>query len=144
SVRDHYVQLLPALDGRFQTVPHGVKPLACPPLELEPLAPGEPLRVLVLGSIAPNKGGALLETVWKETRGFCRLFLVGCGEYGRAFEHERGVTVLPRYDLTELPKILTGIRPHVGLLPSVVPETFSYTLQELCELAIPVLATRIG
>jgi glycosyltransferase involved in cell wall biosynthesis len=144
SVRDHYVQLLPALDGRFQTVSHGVKPLACPPLELEPLAPGEPLRVLVLGSIAPNKGGALLETVWKETRSFCHLFLVGCGEYGRAFEHERGVTILPRYDLTELPKILTGIRPHVGLLPSVVPETFSYTLQELCELAIPVLATRIG
>ncbi len=36
------------------------------------------------------------------------------------------------------------IAPHMGLLLSIVPETFSYTLSEMWAAGIPVLATRLG
>ena len=69
---------------------------------------------------------------------------VGCGEYGREFEGLSHVVVIPQYNRKELPGVLRSIRPDLGLLLSVVPETFSYTLQELKNLAIPPVATRIG
>ncbi len=40
--------------------------------------------------------------------------------------------------------MLAGLKPDLGLLLSVVPETFSYTLCELQQLRVPVLATNIG
>lgn len=144
SVRDHYARLLPAIAGNFQVIPHGVVPLGCATFEFEPTSREKPLRVVVLGSVAPGKGGAVLEAVCKEVHDFCRLYLVGCGDDGKSFEGDPAVTVIPKYRWRDLPALLAGIRPHLGLLPSVVPETFSYTLQELSEMGVPVLATRIG
>lgn len=144
SVRDYYSRLLPEIAGSFHVVPHGAIPLDCAPLKLEAVVEEEPLRIVVLGSIAPHKGGQLLEDAWREVRDACRLYLVGCGDYGKNLARDSRVTVLPQYRRKDLPKILDEIRPHVGLLPSVVPETFSYTLQELWEIGVPVLATRIG
>jgi len=74
---------------------------------------------------------------------FADLHLVGCGEYGREFK-DSGIAVTPAYELDEMPAIMRSIQPDLGLLLSAVPETFSYTLQELFELAIPPVATQVG
>ncbi len=37
-----------------------------------------------------------------------------------------------------------SIRPHAGMLLSIWPETFSYTLSELMRLGVPPVATRVG
>jgi glycosyltransferase involved in cell wall biosynthesis len=142
SVGDNYVRLLPDLAGRFRVIPHGTRPITSGPLELHPEA-RRPLRVVVLGSLAPQKGLALFQQVKDSLVEFAEVFLVGCGVYGEEFAGSR-ITVLAEYEWAQLPKILAEIRPDVGLLLSVVPETFSYSLQELFELGIPPLATRIG
>ena len=48
------------------------------------------------------------------------------------------------YQKDELGALLREINPHLGLLLSTVPETFSYTLSELWAAGVPVLATRLG
>jgi hypothetical protein len=70
--------------------------------------------------------------------------LIGCGPYGDSFASLPGVTIVEQYRWEDLPAILGKLDPDIALLPSVVPETFSYTLQELNELGIPTLATNIG
>ena len=142
SARRHWCQLAPDLKDHFLVVPHGSEPLARIPLVSND--DSKPLRVLVLGSLAPHKGRFLLEEIAGELLSFAELYLLGCGEDGSSFANRRGVTVIPTYQWTELPELVQQIQPDVGLLLSVYPETFCYTLQELFELNVPPLATRLG
>jgi len=143
SVRDNYRDLAPDLAEHCRVIPHGSRPLPSAPLRLDPLAKRR-LRVLVLGSLAPNKGQRILESIGKELRHFADLFLVGCGEFGRDYIAAPAVTVIREYRWESLPLILDEIQPDLALLPAVVPETFSFTLQELFELGIPTLASDLG
>jgi hypothetical protein len=143
SVQRYYTELAPELKDCFQVIPHGVRRFETGPLQLDYSA-GRRLRILILGSLAPQKGLDLFKEVQARLRSFADLYLVGCGEYGVEFEPLSGVVVVAKYDLQELPALLQSIRPDLGLLLSVVPETFSYTLQELLNLAIPPVAGRIG
>ena len=143
SVPRHYAELAPELRDCFTVVPHGVRRFETGPLRLDH-STGQRLRIVILGSLAPQKGLDLFKKVQARLRSFADLFLAGCGEYGSEFEALSGVVVIPEYDWRELPGLLQSIRPDLGLLLSVVPETFSYTLQELMNLAIPPVATRMG
>ena len=55
-----------------------------------------------------------------------------------------GVDVILQYHREDLRELLQKIGPHVAGLLSIVPETFSYTLSEMQQLNIPVIATRVG
>ena len=142
SVARHWRTLLPALAAKpFAIIPHG---LDYAPERLPLPSPGDKLRVVVLGSLAPQKGRALLEQVWPRVADCVALYLVGGGEEGERFRSQPGVTLIPSYPHEELAGILAGIAPEVGLLLSICPETFSYALSELWLLGIPVVATNVG
>ena len=142
SVIEGYGRFIPELREYFRLIPHGTRPLQGAPLNLT-LPERSRLRLVVLGSLAPHKGGELLLEVLPDLLKFADLYLLGCGEWSAPFVR-KGVTVFPEYQWEELSRQLQAINPHVGLLLSVVPETFSYTLHELLEMAIPTVATRIG
>jgi len=142
SVAQHWQTLAPALrDKPFHVIPHGLdfapRPLAAPPAEAK-------LRVVVLGRLAPQKGRALLEQLWPLIAARVDLYLVGCDDGGAGFIDQPGITVIPRYAHAELPRLLAKIQPEVGLLLSIWPETFSYTLSELWLFGLPVVATDLG
>ncbi len=143
SVRENYARLCPELAPFFQVIPHGTPALESGSLDLE-FDAGSRLRVVVLGSLAPHKGGFLLECILPELLGFCDVTLLGCGDYGRQYSENPNVELVPEYQRDALPELLKSLKPDVGILLSVVPETFSYTLRELQELGVPVLATNIG
>ena len=142
SVFRHWRTLLPALaDKPFAHISHGVD-FAPERLPVPPA--GDKLRVVVLGSLAPQKGLRLLEQLWPQIAAEVELYLVGCGEEGEVFRDQPGVTLTPNYQRDELADIMAAIQPEVGLLLSIWPETFSYTLSELWLLGIPVVATHLG
>ncbi|MFZ2208455.1 MAG: glycosyltransferase, partial [Porticoccaceae bacterium] len=121
-------------------VPNGTEPLGA--LRGEPDA-GR-LRLVVLGSLAPQKGAEILRQALPALTEFADVHLLGTGDEGRGFEGLPGVQVVREYQLAELPTRLAAIAPHAGLLLSIVPETFSYTLSELWMLGVPPVATRVG
>ena len=142
SVLERWRSQMPGLAGvPGRVVPHGVDLPASDPLAG---SDGDRLRVALLGSLSAAKGLALLEETLADLAQVADVFLLGCGEPGRRFEGRRGVTVIRRYARGELAGHLAAIRPHLGLLLSTVPETYSYTLSELWHFGIPVLATRVG
>lgn len=102
------------------------------------------LRIVVLGRMTPEKGELLLGEIVDELRVFADIWLLGTGKNGQQFRTMSGVTVVDEYSLQELQEHLEEIAPHIGLLLSIVPETFSYTLSEMWAAGIPVLATRLG
>jgi len=142
TVARHWQTLVPELRTQtFTVIPHG---LDFVPGRLPIPSPGERLRVVVLGSLAPQKGRALLEQLWPLIVGRVELLLIGCHEDGEGFRHQPGVTLIPRYQYEQLAAVLADFQPEVGLLLSVWPETFSYTLSELWLLGLPVVATNLG
>jgi GT2 family glycosyltransferase/glycosyltransferase involved in cell wall biosynthesis len=124
-------------------IPHGIVQ------KLEPL-PGpdtgapERLRIVVLGMLSVNKGLPLLDAALDRITEFADVHLVGALEVGELFKDRPGVRVVARYALAELNQVVSQVRPHLGMLLSIWPETFSYTLSELMHMAVPIVATRLG
>jgi hypothetical protein len=75
---------------------------------------------------------------------FAEVHLLGAMEVGDLFAGRPGIHVVPRYELGELRRVVQGIRPHAGMLLSIWPETYSYTLTELMQMGVPPVATRLG
>ena len=138
SVIDHYRELQPELMACEPVViPHGIDwpPVARPARETR----GK-LKVVVLGVLAEHKGRRVFDALWQQVAGTVEFILLGCGESGRHYEGRAGITVMPRYTRAELPALLARLSPDAGLLLSIWPETFSYTLSELMCAGIPPIA----
>ncbi len=139
---------LKRLDPRFAEVafahvPHGDDaPLVRPRSAFPPHA--ERLRVLVLGQLSSAKGLALFRDAADEIATFADLYFLGAGEVGEMFRHRAHIHVVARFRREELADHIASIDPHMGLLASVVEESFSYALSELMMLGVPVAATRRG
>ncbi|MEQ9465315.1 MAG: glycosyltransferase [Haliea sp.] len=147
SVAARMHSLIPALrEDAIQVIAHGLSQaflgglaaVACPP------APQHKLRIVVLGSLEMHKGAQLLQAVIEPLAEFATVVLVGSGEGGNAFAGLPHVQVSDGYSREELGALLAAAQPDIGLLLSVVPETFSYTLSELHAAGIPVAATALG
>lgn len=142
SVAHHWHTLVPALRNKpFSVIPHG---LDFAPARLPKPPAKDKLRVVILGRLAVQKGRGLLEQLWPLIAERVDLYLVGCDEGGDGFLGQPGITVIPHYAHTELPAKMAEIQPEVGLLLSIWPETFSYTLSELWLFGLPVVATELG
>lgn len=150
QLRTQLVSLAPDLaDCPFSVIGHGlggrlIEQLVGLRTQLSPGVSGDRLRLVVLGSLTPHKGRALFDAVVDTLAATTDIYLLGCGDDGQPYRNRSHVTVIPRYERSELADRLGEIDPDLGLLLSVVPETFSYTLSELQTAGIPVLATRLG
>ena len=122
--------------------PHKVPP------RLRPLLAGEPLRVLVLGRLAPHKGLRIIDEVARLADiGNAPIEILCLGEAQvptSALPASPRVRLLGRYDVGKLRTLVPRLRPHLAWFPFTVPETHSFTLSEAMSLALPVLATGIG
>ena len=85
SVARHYAELAPELNDCFELIPHGLRKFEGAPLRLDYTA-GKRLRIVMLGSLAPQKGLDLFKNIQARVRSFADLFLVGCGDYGHEFD----------------------------------------------------------
>ncbi len=131
-------------DTAIEVVHHGLAPLE-PGQTITPRArPDGKLRIVIPGSIHAGKGQSLLLEALPELSQVAQIYLLGAGPHGAAFYGHAGVNVILQYQRGDLPRLLQAIGPDVAALLSIVPETFSYTLSEMRQLGIPVIATRVG
>ncbi len=143
------VDLLGRLDpdwptDRIEIIPHGLPRLPAPATVRPRDREDGRLRLVIPGRIQQGKGQRLLMEALPELTRHARVCLLGAGKCGELFFGRPDVDVIIQYRREELADILAGMGPHVAALLSVVPETFSYTLSEMQQLRIPVIATRVG
>ncbi|AFZ20917.1 rhamnosyltransferase WsaF family glycosyltransferase [Allocoleopsis franciscana] len=147
SVKRNLIKLEPALANvQFKIIPHGAELPIHSDIELDDLhQENRKLKILILGRLVFHKGLELLKEIYQEILDVADIFLLGCGATGQNFQEMPGIHIVAeQYSLDDLPKLVGQISPDLGLLLSIVPETFSYTLSELSLLEIPVLATNLG
>jgi len=143
------VELLRRLDPAWREVDIEILPHGLPPLpgnaEIVPRdRPDSRLRLVIPGRIQEGKGQRLLLQALPELVRYARVCLLGAGPSGEVFFGHPDVDVIIHYRREELRDLMRSIGPHVAGLLSIVPETFSYTLSEMQQLRVPVVATRVG
>jgi GT2 family glycosyltransferase len=145
STADLLRQLDPAWsDIDIDIIPHGLPELAGTAEVLPRDREDGRLRLVIPGRIQPGKGQRLLLEALPELTRYAHVCLLGAGKYGEVFFGKSGVNVITQYQREDLRELLVRIAPHAACLLSIVPETFSYTLSEMQQLNIPVIATRVG
>ncbi len=116
---------------------HPVKPL----LQLE-----EKLRVVIIGAIGKLKGFHVIISCAKHARqnNLPIEFIVMGYTMDDKLMEEAGITVTGKYQEYEALTKLTALNPHVVWLPSIWPETYSYTFSLALLANLPLFAFDIG
>ena len=110
------------------------------------VAPGLPMRVVVLGAMNLYKGVELLKAIFAlNERGTQEVEFHMLGEVGRRTRFEfPNVVWHGAYERDALPIRLMEIAPSYAVICPIWPETYSHTLTEAWMAGLPVLASRIG
>lgn len=135
--------------AKFIRAPHADLPrnFVAPPIVSRSRPDGHPLRVLVLGALAPVKGADLLEAAAMDARE--RGLPVEFRLLGHSYRHlvlspKSALRIHGAYQDHDLPDLIASIDPDLVWFPTRGPETYSYTLSICLRLGLPVAATDLG
>lgn len=142
SSRELILRAWPALaDGHVTVVPHRVD--YAPP-RLPSIDHRAPLAVAVVGQISPQKGAEIVrDLVLRADREELPLKVVVIGALDLRVESKR-LTVTGRYRREDLADLIEAHGINMALFPSICPETFSYVVEELVRLGVPIVAFDLG
>jgi glycosyltransferase involved in cell wall biosynthesis len=126
----------------FRLIPHGRSFARMEGLGAEPSL-DEKLRVLVPGNVSGSKGGGLVAAMAAIDRGRQVEFHV-LGGVDSALANAPGIVLHGRYDRADFAAHVARIRPHLGAVLSLWPETYCHTLTECWAAGLPVMATALG
>ena len=143
SARDYLCQIYPLLKQRdFRVIPHGrdfteMQDLASPPTD------GSPMRVVFPGNISLAKGGHIIQALAERAPELgVEIHLLG--RVAGDVELPDWVVRHGGYQRDEFAQLIGEIRPHVGGVLSIWPETYCHTLTELWAAGVPVVGIDIG
>jgi glycosyltransferase involved in cell wall biosynthesis len=149
AARSLLLSIFPFLEDRpFAVIPHGrdfselVELAECP-------APGNKLRVLVPGHIARAKGAEILLALsLMPVLGHVEWHVLGTIDdtlnKAQGWEWPGSVVVHGAYQREAFHRHVAEIRPHLGAVLSIWPETWCHTLTELWSVGVPVIGFDIG
>ncbi|WP_202843324.1 glycosyltransferase [Luteimonas saliphila] len=139
AAADLVTQVFPATRDRLRIIPHGRDFPAFEQVTARP-APDRRLKVLVPGNIGPSKGSLLIEGINGLANGDIEFHFLGRTAAGlkRIGVHHG------EYGREEFADKVRAIRPDIGIVFSVCPETYCHTLTEMWASGIPVLGLDLG
>lgn len=134
-------EVWPEVAARIDVVPHAL--LHTPPRMLTP-DPNQRPVLGVLGGIGAQKGAAVLVELSRRMRDQKGPGLALIGNIDPIFRLARGVPVHGDYRQEDIPALAARYGITAWLIPSIWPETFSFTTHEALAMGLPVLAFDLG
>ncbi len=134
-------EVWPHLADRITVSPHQL--LHRPPRVPTP-PPGQRHVLAVLGNIAPHKGARVVQQLAALSAGNRGADMVLIGNIDPAYPLSRQCHVHGDYSPADIPTLVAHYGITHWLIPSVWPETFSFTTREALATGLPVLAFDLG
>ncbi len=129
------------LNRDFHIIPHG-RSFADIGQRAAPIDPERPLKVLVPGNISSAKGADIIRGIAELDEGQRVEFHI-LGDAGR-LQPGPGVIVHGLYRREQFGSLVDEIKPNVGAVLSIWPETYCHTLTEMWSSGLPVIGIDIG
>ncbi len=128
--------------SKIEIIPHSAAPLK--PIEQKEKSETPYKTIGILGAINQAKGANIIEKLVKEIdEKSLPIKVVLIGEISKNIS-SNNFTVTGRYQREQLPELVVAHDIDIFLLPSVCPETFSYTTQEIIMMDMPLMVFDIG
>ena len=129
-------------EKKIEILPHQVAPLQA--VRVEKKVDKQDIVIGVLGAINHAKGaGVLKELISTIEKKELNIKVVLIGEISENIKSDH-FYVTGRYQREELPKLVMQHEIDIFLLPSICPETFSYTTQEIMMMGMPLMVFDLG
>ncbi len=128
----------PALKDTLRVVPHAL----LTPIPRFETPDAKHVTIGVLGNIGFQKGAGLLKDLGRQLKGQGQLVLVG--NIDPQFSLPASVKIHGDYQRDEIKALAEQYGITCWLIPSIWPETFSYTTHEALATGLPVFAFDIG
>ena len=119
-------------------------PLLAPVPEIYPVFEDGPPVIGVLGNIGYQKGAAVLQKLSRDLARTGAARLVVIGHLDPAWPLAAPAQVHGTYELRDLPGLVARYRIAGWLIPSIWPETFSFTTHEALATGMPVISFDLG
>lgn len=104
-------------------------------------------KVAVLGAIGPHKGSGILystaEASLQEELAL-EFVIIGYTDRDSMFQKLRNVKLMGRYERLDIVKKIHAERPDLIWIPSVLPETFCFTLSEAVAAGVQPVVFDLG
>lgn len=138
--RSQVLATYPSVGAQIQVVPHKLTQ------EVPTITPKATARrvIGVLGAIGHQKGAAVLAEMGKRLGKGAQTGLVIVGDVDPAYAPPAHVPVHGAYRIEDLSRLVAQYGITDWLIPSIWPETFSYTTHECLATGMPVYAFDIG
>ena len=131
----------PDLSERIVVAPHEAQHT---PYQVAALPLDGPITIAVLGNIGFQKGARVVQALAGMLTDRRNVRLVVIGNIDPSFALPKSVRIHGDYQPADIPNLSAQYRVTHWLIPSIWPETFSYTTQEALGTGRPVLAFDIG
>lgn len=135
--------IFPQHQKKLVIKPHGVPRISAPSLMPQTKTNGNNITVGVLGHIAYHKGSKVVTALAKyyQQQGIAnKVTIIGTLESEEALN----IKVTGQYGRRQLADIVLKQRIDVFLFPSICPETFSFVVEEIMQLNMPIVCFDIG
>lgn len=123
--------------NNIKVVPHKIQPLRKVNIRQH-----QRINIAILGMITGiAKGELVINHIEKIVPAYknVKIFVFGCYQ-----NNSNAITVLGKYKREELPRLMEEYNIDIVFIPSVCPETFSYTTSEAMTMGLPVACFNIG
>ena len=136
STFDLYAKYYPETAKLMKIIPHEV-----PELRKVHIAPHSRLNIIILGNIYINKGYLILKEMAELLTQYPNVHITVVGSVLKPL---RQIDVTGSYQVDDLPEIMEKHLADIIFIPSIWPETFSYTTSEAISMGLPVACFDIG
>lgn len=140
SSRDIVLTAFPDVADKIELRPHDLHA----PVSSVQSPQNERLVIGVLGDIGQHKGAAIVKALshcLSQTKGEKLVLL---GSIDPAYQPSPDTISHGRYTPSEIPALVDQYGINVWLIPSIWPETFSYTTHECIATGLPVMCFELG
>jgi glycosyltransferase involved in cell wall biosynthesis len=135
SSRDIITQIYPNIAHKITVIPHIVPPMEQPVIEQH-----SGINIGLLGNcVDVAKGGKIIEEMVKINQQGVNFIAIGMEKNAIS-----GLYCSGQYEIENLPEIIKSHKIDIIFIPSICPETFSYTTSEAISMNLPVACFNIG
>ncbi|KIL38722.1 hypothetical protein SD70_24650 [Gordoniibacillus kamchatkensis] len=127
--------------NNIQIEPHSVDYL---PVEKPEISKKFPMNIGILGNISDIKGANVIRKIIEiieEHKYPIKVTVIGNMDF---VPKAQCLTVTGSYKHSQLPKLIEDMGINIGFVPSIVPETFCYVVNELMYYDLPIATFSLG
>lgn len=134
KIKEMFIYIYPQLTDKIIVVPHKTRTYP-----IVKISKHNDINIAVLGNITQPKGRDVIIEMSKHLNKTTNIIVIGT-----MAEAPSNIKITGKYNPSDLPKLIKKHNINIVFIPSIWPETFSYTTSEAISMGLPVACYNMG